>query len=70
MIVTRETMILDLLQQHSDTAAVLMDHGLHCLGCMLASYENLEQACMAHGIDVDRLVEDLNLFLEGQEEKE
>lgn len=37
-----------------------MKHGMHCLGCMAARFENIEQGALAHGIDVDKLMEDLN----------
>ena len=41
-------------------ADVLMESGMHCLGCVMASGESLEQACAVHGIDVDELVVRLN----------
>jgi hybrid cluster-associated redox disulfide protein len=37
-----------------------MQHGLGCIGCALARYENIRQGAQAHGIDVDALVKDLN----------
>ncbi len=67
---TKETMILDLLQMHPDLAGLLMGHGLHCIGCMLAANENIEQACVAHGLDVDLLLNDINKFLETAPEAE
>ena len=43
-----------------------MNSGMHCLGCMMAHGETLEQACAVHGIDCDALVDDLNAFLENK----
>ncbi len=63
----KDTMILDLLQMHPDVAGRLMRHGLHCIGCMLAANETIEQACQAHGLSVDLLLDDINSFL-GEEE--
>ena len=40
--------------------AILMEAGMHCLGCPAAAGESLEEACAAHGIDVDSLLEALN----------
>ena len=37
--------------------------GMHCMGCALASGENVEQACMAHGVDADSFVTRLNAFI-------
>ena len=40
-----------------------MASGMHCLGCVMASGENLEQACAVHGIDCDQLVGTINDWL-------
>lgn len=61
---TKDMLILDVLRLNPDVAGILMGHGLHCIGCMLASNETVEQACMVHGIDCDVLMDDVNAFLE------
>ena len=40
-----------------------MQSGMHCLGCVAAHTENLEQACEVHGIDADTLVKQINDYL-------
>ena len=40
-----------------------MNIGMHCLYCPSASGESIEQACMVHGCDADKLVEDINKLL-------
>ena len=35
----------------------------HCIGCPSAQGESLVEAAFVHGIDVDRLVDDINQFL-------
>ena len=49
-------------------AEILMGAGMHCLGCMMSHFENLEQACAVHGIDADALVEQINEYLEAKGE--
>ena len=44
-------------------ATVLQESGMHCLHCMLAHGETIEEAAAVHGIDVDALVEKLNATL-------
>ncbi|HAU87339.1 MAG TPA: disulfide oxidoreductase, partial [Lachnospiraceae bacterium] len=39
---------------------VLLDAGMHCIGCPSAQGESLEEACMVHGIDVNEVVDALN----------
>jgi hybrid cluster-associated redox disulfide protein len=35
-----------------------------CVGCAAARFENLEQGAVAHGINVDALLQDLNTAAE------
>lgn len=60
--ITKNMVIAEILDINEDLAEVLMDSGMHCLGCPSAQGESLEEACAVHGIDVDELVEKLNHF--------
>ncbi len=66
MKVTKDTIIMDVLKMNTATAQFFLDIGMHCVGCPSASGESIEQACMVHGADADKLVEDINNFLEQQ----
>lgn len=55
--ITREMTIGEILRANPDVAPVLMDAGMHCLGCPSAQGESLEEAAMVHGIDIDSLME-------------
>ncbi len=61
--VNKSMTIQQVLQTDAGLADILMASGMHCLGCVMASGESLEQACAVHGIDVDALIERLNEFL-------
>ena len=69
MKVTKDMIIMDVLKIDMDTAKFFIDMGMHCLGCPSASGETLEQACMVHGADVEKLVNDINTFLAEKESK-
>ena len=43
--------------------AVLLNYGMHCIGCPSAQGESLEEACMVHGLDVEPLVNEINEYL-------
>lgn len=60
MSATKQNTIAEVLKMNRDTARVFMAHGMHCLACPHATAETLEQACGAHGADVDGLVRALN----------
>jgi hybrid cluster-associated redox disulfide protein len=55
------------VQDYPQTIEVFLRHGLFCLGCAAARFENIEQGAMAHGIDVDALITDLNAAVEAEE---
>ena len=61
--VTKSTMIGELLQIDENIAPILLNIGMHCLGCPSSQMESLEEAAMVHGMDVDVLVEQINDFL-------
>lgn len=61
--VTKETMIGELLQIDQNIAPVLLNIGMHCLGCPASQMETIEEAAMVHGIDPDSLVAEINDFL-------
>ena len=61
--VTKEMSIGQVLNIHRGTARILMEFGMHCLGCPHAVAESLQDACAAHGTNVDELVDQLNEFL-------
>ena len=50
----------ELLETNPDKAEILLNAGMHCLGCPASREETLEEACMVHGINVEELVEELN----------
>ena len=58
--IDKNTKIGDLLEAHPDKADLLLEAGMHCLGCPASQAETLEEACMVHGIDVEELVKQLN----------
>jgi hybrid cluster-associated redox disulfide protein len=58
--VTADMPIGDVIQKYPNTVEVFFRHGLGCVGCAAARFENIAQGAMAHGIDVDALMKDLN----------
>ncbi len=50
----------ELLEVAPEKAEILLNAGMHCLGCPASQGETIEEACMVHGIDVEELVNLLN----------
>jgi len=61
--ITNDMVIADVLKVDKGLAAILMAHGMNCVGCPSAQGETLEQAATVHGMEVDELVEEMNVYL-------
>ena len=64
--VVKETIMGDLLRSNPEVVPVLLNAGMHCIGCPSSIGESLEEACMVHGIDVEDLVVEINTFIDAQ----
>ena len=63
--ITKDMTISQIIEIGDRKAAeIFFEHGMGCLGCAMASGENLEQACAAHGIELDSILEKLNAAVE------
>ncbi|HNZ83557.1 MAG TPA: DUF1858 domain-containing protein [Sedimentibacter sp.] len=61
--VTKDMYIGEVLQIDPGLAGLLMEAGMHCLGCPSSQMESLEDAAMVHGFNADELVNKLNAYL-------
>ncbi|MBP0954151.1 MAG: DUF1858 domain-containing protein [Oscillospiraceae bacterium] len=60
MLVTKDSVITDILEEDIDTAEYFFEMGMYCIGCPSSFGETLEQACAVHGMDPEDLVNALN----------
>lgn len=58
--ITKDMTIAEALKFKPKIAAILMSKGMHCLGCVIAQGETLEQAAEVHGLNVSELIVELN----------
>ncbi len=63
MQVTKDMTIGELMMMDRSIGAVLMQNGMHCVGCPSAAGETLEEASMVHGMDINKLLSDINNYL-------
>ena len=61
--ISKDTLIGDLIRLDQGTIPILMEHGMHCVGCPSSAGESLEEACLVHGLEVTSLVTKLNEYL-------
>ena len=67
MKITKDMNITEVVQKYPETIEVFLYAGMGCFGCHVAQYETVEQGAMAHGIDVDALVDALNEIVDAVE---
>ena len=61
--VTKDMIIGQIIQVDRGIIPILMNAGMHCLGCPSSQMESLEDACAVHGMDVDVLIKEINDYL-------
>lgn len=58
--ITKEMIISEILEAKEGAAGILMSNGMGCLGCPSSQMESLEQAADIHGLDINKLIVELN----------
>ena len=51
-----------MLEYDQKIAYILMQEGMHCIGCPSSIGESLEEACMVHGLDVNEVLKDIHQY--------
>ena len=62
-IITKDTPVKELIDEHPDVQEILMEYGLHCAGCSFSEFDTLEDGAMIHGLDdedVGMIIKDVN----------
>ena len=54
--ITKDMTIGEILRTAPEVAPILMEAGMHCLGCPASQGESLEEAAIVHGIDIEELM--------------
>lgn len=65
--INKDMIIADMLKIDPGIAAILMASGMHCIGCLSAQGETLDEAAMVHGMNADELVVNVNEYLAKKE---
>lgn len=63
MEITKQTTMGEMLEYDMGIAAVLMQSGMHCVGCPSSIGESLEDACSVHGLDADEVLKSIKEYL-------
>lgn len=56
--------LADLINRHPKAASVLLARRMHCVGCAVAAFETIEEACAIYGLPLDDVLADLSVAME------
>ena len=62
-VITKDTVVGDILDIAPETAPAFLDIGMHCLGCPASRGETVEEACAVHGVDPEALLAEVNKMI-------
>jgi hybrid cluster-associated redox disulfide protein len=67
--ITKDMTFGEVLKKYPQTVKTFFEYGMHCFGCHLSVAETIEQGAVAHGVEVDKLVDDLNKLVSASAEE-
>lgn len=62
-LVTKDMLLGSVVAEHPEAAAVMLEYGLHCVGCFANAYDTVEVGAKVHGMndaEVDEMVDKVN----------
>ncbi|NVO16168.1 MAG: DUF1858 domain-containing protein [Rhodoplanes sp.] len=63
MAIQASQLVADVLHQAPETLRVFLDHRMRCIGCPIASFHTVADACREHGLDPARVLADLHAVI-------
>lgn len=67
--ITKKMTFAELIELDPELVEPLLERGMHCIGCPMSQMETIEQGAISHGINPDKLVDELNKKLEKKKKK-
>lgn len=61
--IKKDMLLMEVVEKHPESAAILMGYGLHCVGCHFSDIDTLEAGAKLHGMDnetIEMMVKDIN----------
>ena len=65
--ITKDYNLAKLIMDYPGTDEVLLDYGLHCVGCFANAFDSIEAGSKVHGFsdeEIQEIVDRLNEFVE------
>lgn len=62
-LITKDMNLGEVIYKHPAVAEVLLDYGLHCVGCFASSFDTIEEGAKIHKIsdeEINEMIERIN----------
>lgn len=62
-LITKDMTIAEIISKHPEVAHIMLEGGMHCIGCAVAASESFEDGAIAHGLteaQVDKMIKQMN----------
>ena len=69
MEITKQTTMGEMLNYDRGIGFILMQCGMHCVGCPSSIHESLEEACAVHGLNADEVLASIQAYLKTREQE-
>jgi len=70
--ISKELALGEVVRRFPEAVPVMLDYGLHCIGCHVAAFETIEQGAKAHGMsdaDLEKMLSEMNKAVEKDRKK-
>ena len=61
--ITKSMNFSEIIEKNPDAIGILLEKGMHCIGCPMSMQESLAEGAIAHGLNPDELVKEINKSL-------
>ena len=64
--ISKSTLIAEIVDSYPDAIPIMIENGMHCIGCGASMFETLEEGFLGHGMDegeMDRVLDEMNKFI-------
>ncbi len=63
MVIKKNTKINEIISAYPDAGKFFTDLGMSCSQCFAVNFDTIENGALMHGMDVSKLIDQLNEFL-------
>jgi len=70
--ISKSTLIAEIVDSYPDAIPIMIENGMHCIGCGASMFETLEEGFLGHGMDegeMDRVLDEMNKFIKKNSKK-